>query len=677
MDQLKQCLNCGFMAKAEAQFCPRCGSNQFPVPTVRCPLCGAVVPQGQYCAHCGGDLQNPSAQVWRKCLHCGNLVHITYSNCSHCGAVNLPPVQPTRVAQNQPVQKRPTKKRSGAWALAWVIPLVFLLLGIFVTVMQDLENFYPELFQPTTTQGAYHPGNTTTEGWEVPTKDVEAPMSSVVATKPVTQPATKPATQPATKPTQKPTEPPATKPATKPTDPPATKPTTKPTDPPATQPPATQPPATEPASKIPEKYQDNHYLTGVGDGYCETMTGEMLVIFLYVNDPTDGWTDAEKAEAEPALLDELRALLQEAENYGAELHIRYVFLSVDITTEFDSDWDTTEWKKEAMINAGLEAGYYNQWTMEVDFNADQVPIVFLVDEPGRSYAYTYTSGSGFENVTILEKDYSALRHEMCHVFGARDMYFPQLTTQAAKEYLPNGIMYGDCKGDIDDLTAFVIGWTDTLTPNAIAFLEATNSLTEEEIKAAKDQDTLTGYGTKYYDDGDYYTGYMVNGVRHGQGTYYFVDGSYYTGNWANGKRDGYGELYNASGFTYKGYWKDGSFHGKAVAYYSDGSVYDGYFANGDREGQGTYVYANGSKYVGTWVGGSKEGTGTMTWSDGSYYTGDWKNNTQDGYGEYYYASYGTRYVGQFVNGKRHGYGTYYYADGTVYEGLWENNVRVN
>lgn len=737
MENTKRCLTCGFDAKQEAKFCPRCGGNQFQAPAVQCPVCGAVVPQSQYCAHCGADLHNPGAQVWHNCAGCGNPVHITYTNCTHCGAPNLPPVQPRRPAQSQP-----KKKRNGAWALLLVIPLLVILVGIGIGVVAYLENEFPQLEFPGTTGTPWQPGTSQIAG-----------SSQTPAT----------TTRPQTPDT---TTAPATRPETKPTQPQQTQPATKPTEPKPTQPKPTEPAPTDPVSNIPAEYQDNHYLISMGDGYCETMTGEMLVIFLYVNDPTDGWTDAEKAEAEPALLDELRTLLAEAQSYGAELNIRYIFLSVDITTEFSSDWDATAWKQEAMINAGLEAGYNDQRTMERDYNADQVPVVFLVDEPGRSYAYSYSSGNGFENVTILEKDYSALRHEMCHLFGAKDMYFPQETVQAAKQYLENGIMYGDCRGDIDDLTAFVIGWTDTLSANARGFLDATNSLTEEYIADAKAQDSLTGYGTKYYDDGDYYTGYMVNGVPHGEGTYYWVDGSYYTGTWVNGSREGYGELFNADGFSYKGQWKadtrhgtgtavyaggdsyvgdhvNGERHGKGTYYWADGSYYtgswvngsregygelhyadgyvykgywsegdrngygelthpDGYTAytgdwkddkrhgtgtsvysggdtytgdhvNGNRHGKGKYTWANGAVYDGDWVDGQRTGKGTMTWADGSYYTGDWVDGYQHGSGEWYYASYGTRYVGDFVNGKREGYGTYYYADGTTYTGKWKND----
>ena len=652
MENTKRCITCGYDAKLDAKFCLRCGGNQFYAPTVRCPVCGAQVPQSQYCAHCGADLQNPSAQVWRNCGNCGNAVHISYTHCTCCGAPNLPPVQP-----------KPVKKRSNAWLALLLIPVVLMLVGgICVAVLEFLDNGFPQLNAPHTTAAQEDP---TTPSFHRPTQP-HIPHPTTVPSE--SMPGAVP-TEP--QPTVIPTRPTTPQP-TEPTQPEPTEP--KPTEPKPTEPKPTEPKPTEPSNNIPTIFRDNHYLSTMGNGYCETMTGKMVVLFVFVNDPTDGWTDEERAEAEPALLDALRTLLSEAEAYGTELEISYVFKTATIGTEFDRD--SKAWKKEAMQQLGMQDGYQDQRKLEEMYDVDNVPVVFLVDEPGRSYANFMLTGNGFESVTICQKDYAALRHEICHLFGARDMYFPQETVAAAKQYLPNGIMYGDCEGNVDALTAFVIGWTKDLTDEAVSFLWTTNSLTEEYIEAAKEQDQLTGYGTKYF-DGGHYTGYMVGGVYHGEGTCYWDDGYIFTGTWVNGIREGYGEITGPDGYVYKGYWQNNAQHGTGTVTYVGGDTYSGDFVNGQRHGQGTYTWNDGSCYVGDWVDGQRTGKGTITWTDGSYYTGDFQDGQMHGKGEYYYAQYGTRYVGDFVGNKRHGWGTYYYADGTTYTGRWENDVRVD
>ena len=671
MEQTKRCSACGHAAGTDAKFCPNCGGSQFYASTVHCPVCGADVQPGRYCAHCGSDLQNPGAQVWRICGNCGNPVHISHTQCMRCGAAYVPSMP-----------QRPQKKRSNAWLALLLIPVVLMLLGgICVGVLEYLDNGFPQMNAPYTTV------------WQDPARPTFNRPTQPHIPKPTTVPVeTTPGVEP-TEPTQtvRPTQPVATMP----TVPEPTEPT--PTEPKPTEPKPTEPKPTEPESNIPADFRDNYYLVGMGDGYCETMTGDMVVLFVFVNDPTDGWTDAERAEAEPALLDELRTLLQESASYGAELNIRYVFASATITTEFNRN--SQQWKKEALEMLGFDSAYKDQRTLETYYQSDNVPVVFLVDENGRSYANMSYSGKGFESVTICEKDYAALRHEMCHVFGAEDMYFPKVTTDAAKAYLPNGIMYGDCEGDVDALTAFVVGWTDVLSKEARAFLQATNSLTAKDIEDAREQDQLTGYGTKYF-DGGYYVGYMVGGVYHGEGTIYWDEGYTYTGTWVHGKREGYGEMTGSNGYSYKGYWSQNTQHGTGTVTYTGGDTYSGDFVDGQRHGQGTYTWTDGSVYTGAWVDGQRTGRGVMTWpngmryegdfaaglqsgkgyltwADGSYYMGDFQNGKMHGKGEYYYAQYGTMYVGDFVNGKRHGWGTYYYADGTTYTGRWENDARVD
>ena len=690
MESKKRCDACGHEEIAAAKFCSNCGGRHFLPSLTRCPVCGSQVLPSQYCSHCGADLRNPGAQVWRVCGRCRNPVHITQTVCNHCGAnfvpVQIPVTQPSTQAAPQPPKSKQAKKRKYGWL---IVMLVLLLAGgIRLLVEEYLRDLTPQLNVPST--------SITRPTFNRPTIPTLPPLPTN------TQPK---ATQP------KPTE-------AKPTQPKPTQP--KPTQPKPTQPKPTQPKPTEPESNIPEKYKNNHYLNAMGDGYCETMTGDVVILFVFVSDPTDGWNTSEKRDAEEALLEQLRALLAESEAYGAELNLYYVFESVTVDLEFVRDGK--DWEEAAMAQLGLSDGFKDQRKLEEYYNADQVPVVFLVDEPGRSYAYHYWSGKGFESVVLLQKDYSVLTHELCHVFGARDMYFPTETVEASKEYLPNSVMYVSRDGEIDALTAFVIGWVDELTEEALAFLQDTNGLTEAYIEEARKQDQLTGYGTRY-DDYGYYEGYLVNGVRHGEGTYYWYsgaiysgswvngnregegtmtydEGSVYTGSWKNNKRNGKGKIRFSDGGSYNGRWKDDKYHGTGTFTWPDGATYtgdwvDGYrtgegtmtwpggdkyvgeFKNGYRHGKGTYYFPDGNVYEGDWVDGERTGKGTFTWKDGSWYTGDFVDNKMTGKGERYYASYGTRYVGDFVDGKRHGYGTYYYADGTTWTGKWENDTRVD
>ena len=71
-----------------------------------------------------------------------------------------------------------------------------------------------------------------------------------------------------------------------------------------------------------------------------------------------------------------------------------------------------------------------------------------------------------------------------------------------------------------------------------------------------------------YDNGDIYTGHIINGIPNGQGTYIFNDGGdKFEGTFKNGEMNGNGKHIAKFGI-YEGNFKDGLKHGEGC-YYSD------------------------------------------------------------------------------------------------------------
>ncbi len=67
-----KCSSCGNELPSDAKFCLECRTKVEP-PTkeneIKCPKCGAIVPEGKFCLECGAKLEN---------------------NCSNCGAALIP-----------------------------------------------------------------------------------------------------------------------------------------------------------------------------------------------------------------------------------------------------------------------------------------------------------------------------------------------------------------------------------------------------------------------------------------------------------------------------------------------------------------------------------------------------------------------------------------------------------
>jgi len=130
---------------------------------------------------------------------------------------------------------------------------------------------------------------------------------------------------------------------------------------------------------------------------------------------------------------------------------------------------------------------------------------------------------------------------------------------------------------------------------------------------------LTDHGTATYTNGDKFTGYFVDGKKHGHGTYIFKNGDEYEGPYVDNVRCGVGMQKNANG-----------------------SRYHGNFQNGKKHGEGTYFYVNGDKYCGQWLNGQRHGEGIYVFDD---------NTKKDGIKKCQCSYQGIWEKGQFKNGK--------------------------
>lgn len=219
------------------------------------------------------------------------------------------------------------------------------------------------------------------------------------------------------------------------------------------------------------------------------MTGKVMIMFVFVNDADAQWDADGIKEAKTSIEDQMNRLETAAAGYGAKLDMTSLFLNATISDSFVTGDEVHEFSLEpvydAMVEVDFEQALENQDILENGFGVDSVPVVFLLNRTGRSFAaqadHTYDY---MEFAVIFKSGLYAIRHEVCHIYGAKDFYFPADTIAARKEYLPDSIM-ADSKKEVDDLTAYLIGWTDELSEAALKFLEATNHLTEEEILEAQ------------------------------------------------------------------------------------------------------------------------------------------------------------------------------------------------
>ena len=418
---------------------------------------------------------------------------------------------------------------------------------------------------------------------------------------------------------------------------------------------------------------DDHLLLAYREaGTCNVLEGETDLIVVLVDLPDAKWTD-EAISAQRHVVETAAAALEdEAAGFGVSLDftIAYHISRSDTPIRLDT---SVSWTSAVMMNAGLPA-------MLVDEGDESpyadTPVLFCLNTGGRAFAQ---QGGGYEypEYVVLFEDCTpgTIRHEMFHLYGARDYYEAKAIKAAAEEYCPDSVMLTTQEGSAtDSLTAYLIGWQTSLDDAAIRFLQATAHVTEEDIEQAAAAGRMTGY-VATTGESSQYIGAMADGFKHGWGMMRFENGDIYIGDWDWGERTGKGTYIWSSGTIYSGDYLNGQITGKGVLTFTDGTTYAGDFVNLVRTGEGVYTWPDGTTYSGTFSNDKFHGTGTYTWPDGTVYTGDFVNDVRTGSGTLTWTD-GATYVGEFLNGELHGYGTRTYANGTVKSGLWQNGKYI-
>ncbi len=377
------------------------------------------------------------------------------------------------------------------------------------------------------------------------------------------------------------------------------------------------------------------------------MTGSVLITVIFADEPDSAWTGGDMTDFRNGLHTATDKLISEARRYGAALDISFHYLRAK-TNESITYHNYIEWSAKALKSAGFSDPERAIPTLKKQYSVKEAPILFAVNRGGRAYARTHSAPDGLEFAMLFHRD-SDYRHELLHVFGAKDYYYPEETKKAAEKYFPDSIMNVTEKSPVvDPLTAFLVGWTDTLPPSALQFLRDTDWISADYVCDAVKKETISGFATLDHPTTTY-TGYLLDGMYHGKGKLVFkATGDSYEGSFANGLYHGKGKfIWKSTGGCYEGSFVCGEATNGTLSW-SDGTRYIGDLKEWKMHGRGKYIGANGAVYEGTFVEGNLNGYGVAIWANG------------------------TRYVGTFRNWALHGQGTCTFPGGQVQSGLWDD-----
>ena len=211
-------------------------------------------------------------------------------------------------------------------------------------------------------------------------------------------------------------------------------------------------------------------------GMAGILEGDILVLSLFVNTPSDKWTVHEMNETLPKLQTATDYLTKQAGDYKVDVSFNYDWskdrkLRYRAIADFETDDKDFTDKLDELIGS-LVNGRINYDDILSSYGADGIFMMVYFNAPDRSYAIAY-DGEDIPQETVImfnDGDAAEYAHEILHVFGAHDFYDGEEYTDDVVKFIkkkyPDDIMLDtvmkkdEISNSIGPVTAYHIGWTD-------------------------------------------------------------------------------------------------------------------------------------------------------------------------------------------------------------------------
>lgn len=346
-------------------------------------------------------------------------------------------------------------------------------------------------------------------------------------------------------------------------------------------------------------------------GTCKELVGAPLFFVVFLEDDRSKWNDGEIAAFRRILNSSLTMLGQAAAENLVALQSKAGYIVMDLGIS-DNLNDLRMLQDDLNQLEGVAGDYELRSKLMTSQLADQLAILFVYRNiPDVSVVQTAAAKKQFPETNFDMENEAALIYwntgaesddayagemvllrNILKLFGAVDLLYPSKVTEAAGVQMPDSVMLHQ-GGKIDDLTRYLIGWTDILTPQARAVLEAAESYTGQDLEEERERAFTTGNVTNRNinmgaERVEGFTGFLLHGVPYeGRGIFRYADGTVYTGEIKNGFKHGNGTAVCPDGSEISGEWKNDVPDGKAALRTAEGVIITGTFAAGMLQGKAT------------------------------------------------------------------------------------------
>ena len=230
-------------------------------------------------------------------------------------------------------------------------------------------------------------------------------------------------------------------------------------------------------------------------GSAPALDGKIYVLTCYVSET--GWTTEEAEEYHALVLEAENWLVEQAKGYGKEVSFENGSYGVEkpllmdhIVSGSGSGNEPIDLVGKVMTMMGFDSGLDFVFWVKSNTDCTSCLVLIVAKKPGRGYSMAYNNLFSLEKYflegSMLYTNYESgkpacaagIAHEMCHLFGADDLYetFAQTkeNEERARELFPDDIMratsYNINSRKIDRLTAWLVGLTDEMEDWYTSFL---------------------------------------------------------------------------------------------------------------------------------------------------------------------------------------------------------------
>ena len=216
-------------------------------------------------------------------------------------------------------------------------------------------------------------------------------------------------------------------------------------------------------------------------GQCKQLIGDVEILLVFVSTPLHPWTQKQKNAVNAVSFSSVDIMMAEAKRYGADLNLCFGGLDFSIPYEYNKDLKWYYYILENYFGVASIVDVYNAYRKSL--NKDETPIIFLFNS--WDVSHTYCSSVDYKGwneefcVIFCDTDMhdNYLTHEVMHLYGAIDLYdyCNEGVQRVAEQYFPNSDML-TVSHEIDELTAYLIGWVKSPSYRAQMFIDETREL---------------------------------------------------------------------------------------------------------------------------------------------------------------------------------------------------------